>query len=627
MTLRVARCIAALALVARAGAAQLPSPVAPADLSRLTPADFRDDELDLPYYLAHFHRLANAVALDGPRRGFIDLAVWRTPADNQPHNARIMENILSLAYFYTTDRPWNPYRGDPAVRARLEAALDFWTRSQSADGRFSEYAPERWSLAPTAFATKFMGEALRLLHDGPPIDSALHRRAVDADRRAILAVLTRPDLYEHGRRYSNQFGNVWGGALAYLALHPDAEIERRLRERLAQADTEHQSVAGYFYEADGPDWGYDLNTHHSDTHMAWQYARGTALAPAFVEPMRRWYEWFGYNAVPEPRGTALTLNRAIESRQRHAVADEAGPDESETGNPLAEVVPAARVLGPTREELARRHARQRVALQRAWPRVDSLPVGSFRAFSPYAFLHRSQVRWHPTDAQRRAAVAALRHQRASRFTHQRVDARHPIVFSYVRRPGYYAAFTSGEIVTAQQRYGLGLLWAPGVGTVLQSQSAATTAAWGTRSPDTTLVYEARRVDAAYRVGARAVRTPPGTRDLPRGDVTVAYPLGDRGRKSVTFRDAGVHVAVTHAGAFTEQLPLLALDDDVLDARSGVVTLRRGAARVVVRWAPASAATLTRTDERVGDARVAALAIPAAGTLTYDIQIQRAGGER
>ena len=113
------------------------SEVHPADLGRLSVNDFRDDELDLPYYLANFHRVANSVALSGPRRGFIDIPVWRDRKDNEPYNARIMESILSLAFFYTADRPWNSYRGDPALRARLEAALDFWARSQSSDGRFS----------------------------------------------------------------------------------------------------------------------------------------------------------------------------------------------------------------------------------------------------------------------------------------------------------------------------------------------------------------------------------------------------------------------------------------------------------------------------------------------------------
>jgi hypothetical protein len=601
--------------------------VAPADLSRLSPADFRDDELDLPYYLAHFHRLANSVALSGPRRGFIDLAVWRNPEDNRPHNARIMENILSLAFFYTTDRSWNSYRGDPAVRARLEAALDFWTRSQSEDGRFSEYAPQRWSLAPTAFATKFMGETLRLLRDGPPIDSGVHRRAVEADRRAILAVLTRPDLYEHGRRFSNQFSNVWAGALAYLDLHPDAEVERELRARLTQAAVDHQSPVGYFYEADGPDWGYNLNTHHSNFLMAWHYARATDLAGAFIEPMRRWYEWLGYNAVPEPNEATLTLNRSIETRQRRSVVAEAGPAEAETGNPLAEQVQAARVLGPTREELARRHAQRRAELERQWPRVEPLAVGSFRAFSPYTFLHRSQVRWYPTELERQAALARLRHQTEDRFTHQRTDARKPIVFSYVRRPAYYAAFTTGEATTAQQRFGLGLVWIAQAGSVLQSQTGGWATAWGTRPADTTLVYEATSVGATFRVQDSMVAPIPGNRDLPAGDYRIAYRLGERGKKTVVFGERGLHVAIEHAGAFVEQLPLLALPSDALEARPGFVELRRGAARIVLRWTPTRSPKVEWTDERSGERRVVTVLVPATGALTYDLEIDQATGTR
>jgi hypothetical protein len=612
-----------LCAAARAQSASVP----PADLSRISPSDFRDDELDLPYYLANFHLVANSIALTGDHRGFIDVVVWRNPEDNRPHNARIMENILALTFFYTTDRPWNQYRGDAALRARLEAALDFWARSQSSDGRFSEYAPERWSLAPTAFATKFMGEALRLLRRGPPIDAELHRRVIDADSRAILAVLTRADLQEHGRRFSNQYSNVFAGALAYLSVYPDAEIEALLRQRMREAQRDHQSPAGYFYEADGPDWGYNLNTHHSNVHMAWHYARRTPLRQALIEPMRRWYEWLAYNAVPEPNEAALTLNRAIETRQRRATVYEAGPGESDTGSPLAEVVVAGRILGPTREELAQRRERRRGELTARWPRTDSLAKGSFRAFSPYAFLHREHVRWYPTSRERLVAVTRMRHQRESRFTHQRVDARVPVTFSYVRRPGYYAAFTAGQIVRPQQRYGLGLLWLPEVGSVLQSQTDALGAAWGTRAADTTLVYEAATFVPTFYVGDRLIPTKPGNRDLPAGTYRIEYRLGSRGRKTVAFDDRGLHVAVAHTGEFVEQIPLLALRSDRVESRPGEIELWRDGTGVMLHWTPASDARVDRTDERSGERHVVAIAIPATGELTYDVEIRRAGNQR
>ncbi|MEO7996427.1 MAG: hypothetical protein ABI852_03220 [Gemmatimonadaceae bacterium] len=593
-----------------------------ADLSNLSPLDFNDDELDLPYYLAHFARVANSVALTGPRRGFIDIAVWRELKDNQPYNARIMESILSLAYFYTLNRPWNIYHGDPAVRARLEAALDFWTKSQNPDGLFSEYAVGNWSLAPTAFATKFMGESLRLLKNGPPIDTGIYRRAVVADRKALMGTLTRADMQEHGRVYTNQFSNAFAGALAYLDLFPDVELNRVLHEQVALADKDHQSPVGFFYELGGPDWGYDLNTHHSNFIMAWNYTHGTSFAKSFSEPMVRWYDWFAYNALPEPNNSrALTLNRAIETRQRTALATDAGTSEAITGFPIAEVVPGARVLGPTREELTRRNAATRAKLVKNWPRVDTMPVGTFRAFSPYAFLHRSHTRWFPTEAQWKATRADMRPVKEQRFTHQRIDSRKPMAFTYVRRPEYYAAFATGDIVTAQQRFGLGVLWTPKGGTFLQSQSAGTTTSWGTRASDASMVYEATSMPATFDVNAKRVSLQTGAHDLPAGDLKIQYALGKAGSKTVAFDDAGVHVSIEHPSAFVEQLPLLILQTDPVVSTPGQITLHRNGTQLVVRWNSKAAATVTRTDERVGDRSIVVVSIPATGALHYDIQFK------
>jgi hypothetical protein len=218
-------------------------------------------------------------------------------------------------------------------------------------------------------------------------------------------------------------------------------------------------------------------------------------------------------------------------------------------------------------------------------------------------------------------------QRETRFTHQRVDARRPVSFSYVRRPAYYAAFTAGPVITAQQRYGLGLLWVPGAGTVLQSQTAATATAWGTRPVDTALVYEAAGAAASHAVGDATVAPAPGNRDLPAGEYRVAYPLGTRGRKTVSFGERGVHVSVEHAGAFVEQLPLLALPSDEITARPGLVELRRGDTRVAVRWAPATVAAVEHTAETSGARRVVAVAIPGDGALTYAVEIAARGAPR
>nr|MCU0248120.1 hypothetical protein [Bryobacter sp.] len=226
-----------------------------ADLTKVRLADFRDNELPLVPAFPHFARVANSVRLTPPDRGFIDISVWRNPKDNRPYNARIMENILSLAWFYCAARPWNPYRGNAALRTRLEAALEFWCGIQDPDGRFSEYGVRNWNLAATAFAVKFLGEALRLLKTGPPIDKAIHERALAACRKAIAIVLDDGAFWKHGVSYSNQYTNVFAGAPAYFEARPDAQLYRRLVQRIEESSTAFQSPCGYFYEADGPDFG------------------------------------------------------------------------------------------------------------------------------------------------------------------------------------------------------------------------------------------------------------------------------------------------------------------------------------------------------------------------------------
>ncbi len=594
------------------------SPVPPADLRTLKPSDFADDELDLPYYLAHFHRLANSVVETGENRGFINVAVWRNLQDNKPYNARIMENILSLAFFYSTKRPWNQYYASPAVRVRLEAALDFWCRMQNSDGRFSEYGPQKWNLPATAFATKFMGETLRLLHTGPPIDRELLERVLKANRAAIRVVLTDPTLLAHGKNFANQYTNVFAGGLAFLALYPDGELSALLRRRIRGTTKVFQSPVGYFYEARGPDWGYNLGTHHSNLLMAWHYTRGTPLGRLFVEEERRFVEWLAYNAVREPDGSGFTLNRAIETRQRRPFigSNEITRSQVDQGQRLiSSEVLLARAFAPTREEIRRDLVRQRSQLELNWQRSTELPVGEFRAFSPYAFLHRSHVRWYPTEAQRKAAFSLLPYEQRQ-FIHQRMDDRERVVFTFVRQPGYYAIFNSGPLLTSQQRYGLGLLSQPEMGSVLQSQTGTNNAAWGTVLGQNPGVFEAASLSAEFSLNGKMLTALPGNRDLPRGVLTVRYEFTDQGDKTLTFAKDQITVDVQHSGPLREQIPLLVAESDKLKVEPGKVTLTRGGHMFSILFDPKVSAESIETDLRVGPRRVVVMQLQTRDSLHY-----------
>jgi len=591
---------------------EVPNKVPPFDPAPVSPEMFAKQEEVWAYHLVHLPTVANAVVMEGEHRGFIAQPVWRNVEDNQPYNARVLENQIALAFFYTVDRPWNSYRGDPALRARLEAVLDFWCDIQNEDGRFSEYRPRGWALSSTAFGIKFMGETLRLLDasqraGGPTIDPSIHRRTIAAARRAIEALLTHPDLITQGKKFSNQYTGFWGGILAFLSVHEDASLRRRLTARIREVGQELSSPAGYHYELDGCDWAYTLGTHRSNLRQAWSYARGTELGDLLVEMERSWVEWLAYNAVREPDGSFFTLNRAIETRT--------GSSGFRTWElPLAEAIPMARAFAPTLDEHTSKLEERRRQFVETWP-----DVGPLSAYPPHVFVDQfDRHQWRPTEAERAAAIARLPYLARNRFVHQRVDDRNPMSSTFVRQPGYYAAFNAGAKVADMQRYGLGLLWNPEVGTVLQTQSKDA-APWGTAlgggQP-----YEAEAFHPVMRMDGRIVAAQPGARDLPGGEsgpVVFEYALGDDGKKTVTFGPDRIAVRVVHPDAFTEHLPLLLRRGDDLVLEDGVVRLRRGKHLFEITLPSGIKAAVQETSvNHRGHFRVVQLKIEASGSLEY-----------
>lgn len=559
-----------------------------ADLSRVDPAQFDDRDIEqIPYYLAHLHRIANAVVEEGEDRGFINLPVWRRDRDNQPYNVRIMENILSFAYFYCSKKSWNPYYGDEALRRRMETALEFWLNIQNEDGAFSEYAPHKWNLPGTAFATRFMGETLRLLADGPPIDREVHQRIIRAHRKAFQPSFGDGRWIENGASYTNQWGAYWPGALAHIDLFDDRKLDEQLRYWIDKtaAGGEHafQSEAGYMTEKDGPAWGYTFGVHMGNVRMSWSYATGHGrnvmtekdpeLMAWLIREQKIYSEWLGYNALLEPDGSGFVLNSAIGTRHtnRSFVT---------SAFPMGDAVEGLRPYLPTREQVQRRRAAARSAAEAKWPVVPELGH-----YSPHVFEQREHEPWYPTEDQRKEAREKLPYLASDNFTHQRADDRY--VFTYVRRPGYYAAFSIGERGDKLQRLGLGLIWHPQAGTLIQTPREGILEAWGTRAENAENVYEASDIMAdiaRFTLNGENIAPAEGVRDLLPGEPAVEYPLGNGGNgKKVNFTDDLIAVEVSHAGAFREQLPLLVREKDRVVLDDETVYVERNGVRLAVRF--------------------------------------------
>jgi hypothetical protein len=580
------------------------------DLAKWSPNDFKDDELDLPCYLKHFHSIANSVVESGPDKGFISLPVWRRPQDNKPYNARIMENILSLTYFYATDRPWNSYYKSEAVKVRIDAALEFWIQMQHDSGKFSEYGHEKWNLAGTSFAILCMGRTLELLQKSGGVDVQLFDRVKASQRKAIMYVLTDSSFYEHGKNFTNQYTACFPGVLAYLKMFPDKEMKELFELKFKQTNTDFQSPVGFFYEAGGTDHGYNMNTHHSNMRIMYDYTHGTPMGREIEKEETKFVEWLALNAVKEPQSKYFTLNRGTETRTPAPVVTN-----YILRSPLGEHVELLRAFTPSKEEMEENNRSKRKLLTEKWP-----DVGKLETYSPTNILHLHRYQWYPTKAQQEAARKKLPYLAKERFIHQRMDSKVPVTFTFIKRKNYYAAFNSGKVTSNRQRYGLGLLWNPVSGSFLQSQAGIKDAAWGTKGAGD-LVYEASDLFAEMKVDGKVVKELVGNRDLTDGVLTVQYSLGKSGNKELIFQENEIVVSIIHQAPFKELLPILLDANDNIDISAhGRITITKNGKKISIFYDSPEKAVLKKTSIKSGDQDVVIVSIDGKGKLSYTIKI-------
>lgn len=608
------------------------------NFSTIQLSQFADHELEVPYFLNHFAQVANAVVETGTNRGFLDIKVNREPADNQPYNARIMENQLSLAYFYTANRPWNPYRGSTAVKVRLEAMLDRWTRIQNQpgsgdgnfDGLFTEYSASNWSLAPTGFGVRAAAEAIDLIVDsGLPFDAVILEASRVSLRRALIALFTRTDMRNAAKQYSNQFNGAYHAALIYLENWPDAVLDAAFVAAVADSSAQDRSPAGYWYELSGPDFGYS-GVHDENLRIALPRLRNRSdLFPTTTADDADWNHWLAANHVPQPGLTTRTFltNAGVNTRTSDSL-------HTPQPRPISEFVDESRIFAYTDAEYAAYLVSRRAQVQSQFGNWGPLAVPNAFSYMP-GFVHDAVTHlngWNPTSGQRASAHAKLACLSATSFNRLLRDPR-PVNYLYAKRPQYYAAVTSGNIVSnTQQVYGLGLLWNPVFGVALQAvanDGFNDNLLFGTKRSGMTGTYEISNIPAAITAGGAAVSLVNGESTLANGDLVATYTLAQSGttygQKSITLGSERVDVSVTHSGAFTERLPLAHASDAVLTTTATRMTLTRpnGSSCVLEVTSPGATFSAGSASSLTSGVSRRPVTISASGSLVYNITLKDA----
>lgn len=648
IALIVALALGSQTVATAAAAAPISGPlpeVAALDTTAVDLSSFSGLEQDIAPFLGNLSRLANSVNDDSATNyGFINCGCWRT--GQGPNDARVMENVLTLAYFYTTDRPWNPYYQDEALGLRFKAAMQFLFTRQNADGSFPQGSGDVHSRAATGFALELYELLLDLLESDTTLDPAITTSLTASLERAAWWFLEDEEVWgPRGDQFANQVIGGLVGISNLLDRFDDPALEARFRERLDEHREVSQSEAG-FYRDGTVAHRYSIEVESEDL-VGW----GDPDTRHIIDEMQaRYLDWAQYHLLYDAELDGYFINTATDSRHRgwnYADQLPIGSNHLWSG-----ILPQAGAYGRTAEDVAAERASFAAG---TW----QTSVGP-KIAANWAYQDPSLVRdvilaeeHYPTAEEREAAIGTLRPFAGDPYTEYRADSVLGQQFVFAKRDRYVTALSFGQHVNTQygfwdnQRFGLNYLYDPQLGVVIQSQNAPAFGAPRTRPSSAELSWgTGRTVGGVFRIDSYDQPVPRYSVDGATVDpaqagaldeLEVTYgPADNSVQKRVTLGD-DLDVAVDSSGTFFERIPLIVAGDDQLfwddgtpltpgqpatsDAATGIV-LHRDGRSVEITWSGADGVTLRPSAFPVagGDRTLHVLDVSASDELDYRLRI-------
>jgi hypothetical protein len=595
-------------------------PLAPIATTAPVRAAFAAAEQRFAAYLATLAGITNDIdtSADPDAYGWLAGGWSRTPAG--PTNARVQEHVFSLSWFYANDRPWNPYFQDPALLARLDAALFHYLRLQHEDGSWPEYSGTEHGLAPTGFGLGYLAKTLANLRQADVLP--LVRTQIETALSKGMGWLLNPanPIWRAPIEYTNQVTAGLAGATVALQLTPDPAMSTLLNDRMQAMAATGQSPAGFFYDPFGSDVNYNFEVMLPELGEIF-LRTGSPVAATMAA---KFATWFGYNLLREPDNSGWLTYYAVSARTASSDYDDVidDTDRQTLGSAFVPAVPALAAFYTSREGKATARA--------AWAaQPGTVPALAKGNTSPRIIAHATYPESLPTEAQKAAAIQQLPYLSATDWAELRRDTATNQQFLYSRRPGYYVGAFFGTRPSGYVRAGTGFLWTPQGGTFIHAQQTDT-GAWGTVLPGG-VPDSATNLVPTYRLGSgtwNGSRVVPGT-----NTVTVDYRTPNSAAvTTLTLGRQTVTRAVRATTTATEQIPLVLRASDTVTWSSGAVIphnttstatstrlrIVRGGSTLTISWGtarPATLSTSSRTYLKDAKRRVHVLRIPHPGTLT------------